>query len=152
VKAIMFTRFTDHARKVMTIANQEAMRFNRDYIGTEHILLGLVKVGSGRAVTLLNSLEIDLRRVRIEVEKRIESICQQIEVMERPPTPRAKSVIEYALEEMQRLGQSAVGTEQILLGLLREQESIAAQVLNDLGLDLERVRNEVRRLSDAEEV
>jgi ATP-dependent Clp protease ATP-binding subunit ClpC len=147
----MFTRFTDHARKVMTMANDEAMRFNRDYIGTEHILLGLVKVGSGKAMRILNNLEIDLRRVRIEIEKRIESICQQIEVMERPPTLRAKHVIEYALEEMQHLGQTAVGTEQILLGLLREPGGIAAQVLNELGLDLERVRDEVRRLTDAEE-
>jgi ATP-dependent Clp protease ATP-binding subunit ClpC len=147
----MFDRFTQTARNVMIAANRETMRFNHEYIGTEHILLGLVKVGSGNAVMVLNNLNIDLRNVRVEVEKRIAAICQQVDRAEVPPTPRAKRVIEYAIGEMRQLNHASMGTVHILLGLLTEQGGVAAQVLMDLGLDLEKVRDEIRRLGDAEE-
>jgi ATP-dependent Clp protease ATP-binding subunit ClpC len=120
----MFERFTDRARKVMALANQEAQRFNHEYIGTEHILLGLVKEGSGVGADMVTMGKL-------------------------PQTPRAKKVIEFAIEEARALNHNYVGTEHILLGLLRETEGIAAQVLMNLGLKLENVRQEVLNLLGA---
>ena len=142
----MYERFTDRARKVMQLANQEAQRFNHEYIGTEHILLGLVKEGSGVAANVLKNLEVDLRKIRLEVEKLVQSGPEMVTVGKLPQTPRAKKVIEYSMEEARNLNHSYVGTEHILLGLLREQEGVAAQVLMNLGLKLEDVREEVLNL------
>src|SRR3954463_4937392 len=138
----MFERFTDRARKVMALANQEAQRFNHEYIGTEHILLGLVKEGSGVGATVLKNLDIDLRKVRLEVEKLVKSGPDMVTMGKLPQTPRAKKVIEYAIEEARNLGHNYVGTEHLLLGLLREKDGVAAQVLMNLGLKLEEVREE----------
>ncbi len=142
----MFERFTDRARKVMQLANQEAQRFNHEYIGTEHILLGLVKEGSGVAANVLKNLDVDLRKIRMEVEKIVQSGPDMVTMGKLPQTPRAKKVIEYSMEEARNLNHNYVGTEHILLGLLREQEGVAAQVLMNLGLKLEDVREEVLNL------
>ncbi|MCH2128114.1 MAG: ATP-dependent Clp protease ATP-binding subunit [Pirellulaceae bacterium] len=142
----MYERFTDRARKVMQLANQEAQRFNHEYIGTEHILLGLVKEGSGVAANVLKNLEVDLRKIRLEVEKLVQSGPEMVTMGKLPQTPRAKKVIEYSMEEARNLNHNYVGTEHILLGLLREQEGVAAQVLMNLGLKLEEVREEVLNL------
>ena len=145
----MFERFTDRARKVMALANQEAQRFNHEYIGTEHILLGLVKEGSGVGANVLKNLGVDLRRVRLEVEKLVKSGPEMVTMGKLPQTPRAKRVIEYAIEEARNLNHNYVGTEHLLLGLLREQDGVAAQVLMNLGLKLEDVREEVLNLLGA---
>jgi len=142
----MYERFTDRARKVMQLANQEAQRFNHEYIGTEHVLLGLIKEGSGVAANVLKNLDIDLRKIRLEVEKLVQSGPDMVTMGKLPQTPRAKKVIEYSMEEARNLNHNYVGTEHILLGLLREQEGVAAQVLMNLGLKLEDVREEVLNL------
>jgi len=145
----MFERFTDRARKVMALANQEAQRFNHEYIGTEHILLGLVKEGSGVGATVLKNLDVDIKKLRLEIEKLVKSGPDMVTMGKLPQTPRAKKVIEYAIEEARSLNHNYVGTEHILLGLLRESEGIAAQVLMNLGLKLEEVRQEVLNLLGA---
>ena len=145
----MFERLTDRARKVMALANQEAQRFNHEYIGTEHILLGLVKEGSGVGANVLKNLDIDLRKVRLEVEKLVKSGPEMVTMGKLPQTPRAKKVIEYAIEEARNLNHNYVGTEHLLLGLLREHDGVAAQVLLNLGLKLEEVREEVLNLLGA---
>jgi len=142
----MYERFTDRARKVMQLANQEAQRFNHEYIGTEHVLLGLVKEGSGVAANVLKNLDVDLRKIRLEVEKLVQSGPEMVTMGKLPQTPRAKKVIEYSMEEARNLNHNYVGTEHVLLGLLREQEGVAAQVLMNLGLKLEEVREEVLNL------
>ena len=138
----MFERFTDRARKVMALANQEAQRFNHEYIGTEHILLGLVKEGSGVGATVLKNLDVDIKKLRLEVEKQVKSGPDMVTMGKLPQTPRAKKVIEYAIEEARSLNHNHVGTEHILLGLLRETEGIAAQVLMAVGLKLENIKTE----------
>ncbi len=145
----MFERFTDRARKVMALANQEAQRLNHEYIGTEHILLGLVKEGSGVGANVLRNLDVDLRRVRLEVEKLVKAGPEMVTMGKLPQTPRAKKVIEYAIEEARNLNHNYVGTEHLLLGLLREHDGVAAQVLLNLGLRLEEVREEVLNLLGA---
>src|SRR5437899_2030783 len=142
----MYERFTDRARKVMQLANQEAQRFNHEYIGTEHILLGLVKEGTGVAANVLKNLDIDLLKIRLEVEKIVQAGPDMVTMGKLPQTPRAKKVIEYSIEEARTLNHNYVGTEHLLLGLLREQEGVAAQVLMNLGLKLEDVREEVLNL------
>ncbi len=145
----MFERFTDRARKVMALANQEAQRFNHEYIGTEHVLLGLVKEGSGVGANVLKNLDVDLRKVRLEVEKLVKSGPDMVTMGKLPQTPRAKKVIEYAIEEARNLNHNYVGTEHLLLGLLREHDGVAAQVLMNLGLKLDEVREEVLNLLGA---
>jgi ATP-dependent Clp protease ATP-binding subunit ClpC len=130
----------------MQLANQEAQRFNHEYIGTEHVLLGLIKEGSGVAANVLKNLDVDLRKIRLEVEKLVQSGPDMVTMGKLPQTPRAKKVIEYSMEEARNLNHNYVGTEHILLGLLREQEGVAAQVLMNLGLKLEEVREEVLNL------
>jgi ATP-dependent Clp protease ATP-binding subunit ClpC len=142
----MFERFTDRARRVMGLANQEAQRFNHESIGTEHVLLGLIKEGSGVAANVLRNLGVDLKRVRMEIEKKVPSGHDMVTMGRLPFTPRAKKVIELAFEEARALGHNYVGTEHLLLGLLRESEGVAAQVLVEQGLKLEEVREEVLRL------
>lgn len=146
----MNDRFTDRANKVMELANQEALRFNHEYIGTEHILLGLIKEGSGVASTVLKDRDVDLCKIRLEVEKCMRSGPGPPTTGKLPQTPRAKKVIEYSMEEARNHG-SYVNTADILLGLLREQDGAAAQVLVNLGLKLEEVREEVLRLLGCED-
>ena len=146
----MFDRFTDRARKVMGLARQEAQRFNHDYIGTEHILLGLIQEGSGVAADVLKNLDVDPKKIRQEIEKLVSHGTTMVTMGQLPFTPRAKKVLELALEEASNLGHNYIGTEHLLLGLIREQEGIAAQVLQNLSVRLEDVREEVLELLGAE--
>jgi ATP-dependent Clp protease ATP-binding subunit ClpA len=139
----VFERFTDRARKVMALANQEAQRFNHEYIGTEHILLGLVKEGSGVGANVLKNLHVDLHKLRLEVERLVKAGPEPVTMGKLHQTPRAKRVIEHAIAESRSLHDKYVGTEHVLLGLLREPDGIAAQVLMKLGLKLEEVRQKV---------
>jgi ATP-dependent Clp protease ATP-binding subunit ClpA len=142
----MYGRFTDRARKVLQLAKQEAQRFEPGYVGTEHILLGLVREGASVASLVLKNLDIDLRKIRLEVEKVVQPEPGIVLTGKLPQTPRAKKVIEYSIEEAHNLNHNYVGTEHLLLGLLREEEGMAAQVLMNLGLRLEVVRQEILHL------
>lgn len=142
-------RYTDRLRKVLLLANQEAQRLNHEYIGTEHLLLGLVKEGSGVAAHVLKNLDVDLRKIRIEAEKLLQSGPEMVTMGRLPQTPRAKQVLRYAEEEAQQLQHHYVGTEHFLLGLIRENEGVAAQVLINLGLQLDEVRKEILQLIGA---
>jgi ATP-dependent Clp protease ATP-binding subunit ClpC len=141
----MYERFTDRARKVMQLANQEAQRFNHEYIGTEHILLGLVKEGSGVAPNVLSNLNVDLRKVREWVEKIVQfgPPSDLSDWSRLPLTPRAKKAIDHAYDESRCLKHNHIGPEHLLLGLLREEEGVAAQVLMHLGLKLDKARSVV---------
>ncbi|HEY8343876.1 MAG TPA: ATP-dependent Clp protease ATP-binding subunit [Bacillota bacterium] len=141
----MFERFTERARKVVLHAQKEAIRLRHNVVGTEHLLLGLVQEGEGIAGRALQGLEIDLSKVRSEVEKII-GVGDQIIIGEVPFTPRAKRVLEMAFDEARQLGHNYIGTEHILLGLIREGEGVAAQVLKNLGVDLENARKQVMNL------
>jgi len=142
----MFNRFTERARKVLVLAKEEARRFNHDYIGTEHILLGLIREGEGVACAVLQNLGIDLNRLRKELERLISPGSIATIGGDLPFTPRAKKALELAAEEARNLGHNYIGTEHILLGLLREEEGLAAQVLYSLGVDLRKVREEIASL------
>lgn len=142
----MYERFTDRARKVLALANQEAQRFNHEYIGTEHILLGLGREGSGVGANVLKNLKVDLQGMCCEVEKLVKHAAAKVLIGKLPQTPQARKVIEYAIEESRNLFHHYVGTEHLLLGLLREPDSVASQVLTNLGLRLEDVRKEMLRL------
>ena len=141
----MFERFTDRARRVVVLAQEEARLLNHNYIGTEHLLLGLIHEGRGVAARALESLGIGLEAVRQQVEGII-GRGQQAPSGHVPFTPRAKKVLELSLREAHQLGHDYIGTEHILLGLIREGEGIAAQVLVRLGADLNRVRQQVIQL------
>ncbi len=141
----MFERFTDRARRVVVLAQEEARMLNHNYIGTEHILLGLIHEGEGVAAKALESLGISLEAVRQQVEEIIGQ-GQQAPSGHIPFTPRAKKVLELSLREALQLGHNYIGTEHILLGLIREGEGVAAQVLARLGADLNRVRQQVIQL------
>src|SRR6478736_891105 len=141
----MFERFTDRARRVVVLAQEEARMLNHNYIGTEHILLGLIHEGEGVAAKALESLGISLEAVRAQVQEIIGE-GQQAPSGHIPFTPRAKKVLELSLREALQLGHNYIGTEHILLGLIREGEGVAAQVLNKLGADLNRVRQQVIQL------
>jgi len=143
----MFNRFTERARRVILLAREEAKRLNHDYLGTEHLLLGLIREGEGVGATALRNLGIDLAHVRHEVEKAVGRgegnlfLGQQI-----PFTPRAKKVLELAVTEARNLGHGYIGTEHLLLGLIKEGEGVAAQILTNLGADFEAVREEIANL------
>jgi len=141
----MYDKFTERARHVMLHAKEEARRFGHEYIGTEHILLGIAKEGTGVAAHVLKSLDVDLKKIRKEVEKMVQSGPSPAPSgRQQPPfTPRAKKVLELSMEEARNIGHNYVGTEHLLLGLLRENDGIAAQVLLNMGLKLETVREEV---------
>ena len=141
----MFERFTDRARRVVVLAQDEARMLKHNYIGTEHILLGLIHEGEGVAAEALGSLGISLDAVRQQVEEIIGQ-GQEAPSGHIPFTPRAKKVLELSLRESLQLGHKYIGTEHILLGLIREGDGVAAQVLVRLGADLNRVRHEVIQL------
>ena len=140
-----FDKFTERARRVLTLAQEEALRFNHNYIGTEHLLLGLVREGEGVAAKVLSNMGVELNKVRSAVEFIIgrgdRAVMGEIGL-----TPRAKKVIELAVDEARRLGHHYIGTEHLLLGLVREGEGIAAGVLESLGVSLDKVRAEVTRI------
>jgi ATP-dependent Clp protease ATP-binding subunit ClpC len=143
----MYEKLTEKAQKVFKYARQEAQRMGHQYIGTEHLLLGLVREGTGVAATVLQRLNVDPKKVRLEVERIVKSGTDVISTgREFTLAPRAKKAFEYAFEEAKRLGQNYIGTEHLLLGLLREEEGIAAQVLLNLGVELEEVQEAVMEL------
>ena len=140
--ASRFEKFTERARRVLSLSQEEAQRFNHNYIGTEHILLGLIQETDGAAAMVLLNLDVELRQVRSEVESIVgrgeHSTSGKIGL-----TPRAKKVIELAVAEARRHDHHYVGTEHLLIGLMREGEGVAAGVLESLGIDLERIRTEI---------
>ena len=142
----MYQQFTDDARKVIQFANQEAQRFNHEYLGSEHLLLGMIKEGSGVAATVLRNMDVDLRKIRNEVEKIVAAGPVMVTMGELPQTPRAKKTIENAIEEARNLNHNYVGTEHLLLGLSRVRDSVAVQVLMNLNVNPEKVREEVLNL------
>jgi len=146
----MFGRFTERAQQVLVLAQEEARRLTHNFIGTEHLLLGLIREGSGVAARALQNMGVDLNKVRQEVE-RIVPKGNKAPTHGISYTPRAKRVVELSIEEGQNLGHNYVGTEHILLGLIREGEGIAAQVLANLGVDLKRARKEVIQLLGGED-
>src|SRR5947207_4359781 len=140
--------FTPRAQQVLQLARKEADRFNHNYVGTEHLLLGLIKLGQGVAVNVLQKMGLDLETVRMEVEKQVGSGPETKMVGNIPYTPRVKKVLALAGKEAKALNHSYVGTEHILLGLLREGEGVAARVLKSLEVDIERTRNEILKELD----
>src|SRR2546425_4985100 len=140
--------FTPRAQQVLALARKEADRFNHNYVGTEHLLLGLIKLGQGVAVNVLQKMGLDLETVRMEVEKQVGSGPETKIVGNIPYTPRVKKVLALAGKEAKALNHSYVGTEHILLGLLREGEGVAARVLKSLEIDIERTRNEILKELD----
>ncbi len=147
----MFEKFTERARKVMSLARQEAQRLNSEFIGTEHILLGVIQEGGGVAAKVLKQMNVDLKRIRQEIEKLITpSTSPTVTLGQLPFSPRAKRVIELAGETAGQLGHDVIGTEHLLLGLLKENEGIAAQVLTNLGLRLDEVRDTVLEVLGAD--
>jgi ATP-dependent Clp protease ATP-binding subunit ClpC len=142
----MFERFTDRARRVIVLAQDEARMLDHNYVGTEHLLLGLIHEGDGIAAKALESLGISLDVVREQVEGIIGRGQQAPRSGHIPFTPRAKKVLEFSLREALQLGHSYIGTEHILLGLIREGQGVAAQVLVGLGVDLDRARERVIQL------
>lgn len=142
----MYERFTDRARKVMQLANQEAQKLNHEYVGTEHLLLGLEREGGGVATRVLQDLGVDMNRIRREVESLVKPGPEMVTMGKLPQTPRVKKAIEAAMEEARDLGHNYVGTDHILLGLLREAEGIAPTVLMNLGVNLDAARTAVRKV------
>jgi len=145
----MFERFTEHAREVMSLANQEAQQFGHEFIGTEHILWGLAKEVHGVAAAVLKHFNVDLKPLRKEVETLLEG-RPHVEATEKlAQTEHTKNVIRYAVEEARSLHHNYVGTEHLLLGLMRDGKAISAKVLTNLGLRIDAVREQVERLSPA---
>ena len=144
----MMNNFTPRAQQVLALARKEADRFNHNYVGTEHLLLGLIKLGQGVAVNVLQKMGLDLETVRMEVEKQVGSGPETKMAGNIPYTPRVKKVLALAGKEAKSLNHSYVGTEHILLGLLREGEGVAARVLKNLEIDIERTRNEILKELD----
>jgi ATP-dependent Clp protease ATP-binding subunit ClpC len=146
----MFDRFSERARKTMSFARQEAQRFHHDYIGTEHMLLGLLDEGTGVAVQALRDLGAESDAVRAAVEKIVKTGSRPVPTGQIPFTPRGKRVLEFSLEEAQSLGHDHIGTEHLLLGLARAEKGVASMVLiRDMGLSVERIRTKVVELVPA---
>tara|TARA_R110002095_G_scaffold158524_1_gene137411 strand:+ start:70668 stop:71135 length:468 start_codon:yes stop_codon:yes gene_type:complete len=145
----VYEDFTDQAEKVMQLANTEALRLNYEHLDTENILAGLMKEGSGVAVNFLIKLDIDLRIIRLEVEKLVQSGLDCVTSVRLPLTLQAKKVIEFAREERLTLNDNYVGTEHLFLGIMREQDGVAAQVLVNRGLKLEECHEEFLNLLGA---
>src|ERR1700746_3848473 len=140
--------FTPRAQQVLALARKEADRFNHNFVGTEHLLLGLIKLGQGVAVNVLQKLGLDLETVRMEVEKQVGTGPDQKMIGNIPYTPRVKKVLALAAKEARALNHTYVGTEHILLGLLREGDGVAARVLKNLDIDIEQTRQEILKELD----
>ena len=143
----MFERFTERARRVIILAREEAGRFRHDFVGTEHILLGLIRDGEGIATAVLQRLGLRLETVKAEVERALAGFPKTLTFGEVPFTPQAKRVLELSIEEARQLGHNYIGTEHLLLGLMKEGQSIAAKILESLGARLDEVRQETLSLS-----
>src|SRR5699024_361016 len=141
---MMFGRFTERAQKVLALSQEEATRLGHNNIGTEHILLGLIREGEGIAAKALQSLGLEIEKIQEEVEELIGVGQEPLQTIHY--TPRAKKVVELSQDEARKLGHSYVGTEHILLGLIREGEGVAAKALQSLGLEIEKIQEEVEEL------
>ncbi|MFQ5913724.1 MAG: ATP-dependent Clp protease ATP-binding subunit [Nitrospinota bacterium] len=142
----MFKRFTERARKVIILAREEAERYHHEYLGTEHILLGILKDGGGIAIALLQKVGQDVKKIRMEVERNLpKSLSSSVEG-DIPFTPKAKKVLEYAVEEARLMGHNYIGTEHLLLGLIREKDGLAAKILSNLGIKLQQTREQTLNL------
>ena len=139
----MATRYTERAQRIILLAQEEAKRLNHDYVGTEHILLGMITINEGRACQVLNNLKADRKRIREEINNLAGPGDNMLLLGDIPFTPKAKKALEYAFEEAQQMGHTYVGSEHFLLGLIREGEGVAARVLEKMGFELEQVRAEV---------
>ena len=142
------SNFTPRAQQVLALARKEADRFNHNFLGTEHLLLGLIKLGQGVAVNVLQKMGLDLETVRMEVEKQVGTGPDQKMIGNIPYTPRVKKVLALASKEAKNLNHTYVGTEHILLGLLREGDGVAAKVLRNLDVDIEQTRQEILKELD----
>jgi len=142
------SNFTPRAQQVLALARKEADRFNHNFLGTEHLLLGLIKLGQGVSVNVLQKMGLDLETVRMEVEKQVGTGPDQKMIGNIPYTPRVKKVLALASKEAKALNHTYVGTEHILLGLLREGDGVAAKALKNLGVDIERTRQEILKELD----
>src|SRR5881398_2557152 len=140
--------FTPRAQQVLALARKEADRFNHNFVGTEHVLLGLIRLGQGTAVAVLGKMGIDLETVRLEIEKQVGTGPDQKMIGNIPYTPRVKKVLALAAKEARALNHTYVGTEPILLGLLREGDGVAARVLKNLDVDIEQTRQEILKELD----
>jgi ATP-dependent Clp protease ATP-binding subunit ClpC len=151
----MFERFTEHARHVIELAGREAQRFGNEYVGTEHLLWGLAKETQGVAAIVLGRFQVDLKPLRREMEEMLKTRPHVESVNKLPQSIHAKETLQYAVEEARAMRHNYVGTEHILLGLMRNSMAVSAQVLADFNLDLDAVREEVRRVvasrADAQE-
>ena len=144
----MAKRFTENAQKIILIAQEEAKRLNHDYVGTEHLLLGLCAIDGTVSHKILNTVGVTFRKVRQEIEKMV-GIGDTIMLLgEIPFTPRAKKVLEFSVEEAQLLNSDAIGTEHILLGLIREEEGVAGKVLTNLGVNLVLIREAILNFAE----
>src|SRR6202167_4812143 len=137
------SNFTPRAQQVLALARKEADRFNHNYLGTEHLLLGLIKLGQGVAVNVLQKMGLDLETVRMEVEKQVGTGPDQKMIGNTPYTPRVKKVIALAQKEAKQLNHTYVGTEHLLLGMLREGDGVAAKVLRSLDVEIEQTRQDI---------
>src|SRR5215216_2049395 len=144
----MMNNFTPRAQQVLALARKEADRFNHNFVGTEHLLLGLIKLGQGVAVNVLQKMGLDLETVRMEVEKQVGTGPDQKMIGNIPYTPRVKKVLSLAAKEAKALNHTYVGTEHILLGLLREGDGVAARVLKNMDVDIEQTRQEILKELD----
>ncbi|MBE17446.1 MAG: ATP-dependent Clp protease ATP-binding subunit ClpC [Nitrospinae bacterium] len=142
----MFKRFTERARKVVILAREEAERYRHEYLGTEHILLGLLKDGGGIAIAVLQKLGIDPKQLRVELERNLPKSVDTPVEGDIPFTPKAKKVLEYAVEEARLMGHNYIGTEHLLLGIVREKDGLAAKVLSSLGINLQETREQTVNL------
>ncbi len=145
----MFERFTDRARRCLQLANRQAQRLNHESYGTEHILMGLLEEGSGIAANVLKNLDVSLHQLEEEIKKMVQAEPDIVTMGKLPMTPRGRQVCEYAIEEARKLSHNYVGTEHLLLGLLREGDGLACQVLLKCGVKLEDVREEILNLLGA---
>lgn len=145
----MVLRYTDRARKVMALANEEAQRFNHEYIGTEHVLLGLLKEGSGIGATVLKNLKLDMTNIRSSIENLVKPGPEVVQLGKLQLTPRTKNVLEYANSEAVELGHHYLGTEHLLLGLTKVEGNIVPQVLKEYGVTFEQCREDTLNLLGA---
>ena len=142
----MFKRFTERARKVIILAREEAERYRHEYLGTEHILLGILKDGGGIAIAVLQKVDQDNKKIRAEVERNLPKSLTSAVEGDIPFTPKAKKVLEYAVEEARLIGHNYIGTEHLLLGLIREKDGLAAKILDGLGIKLQQTREQTLNL------
>ena len=142
----MFKKFTERARRVIILAREEAERYQHEYLGTEHILLGVIKDGGGIAVLVLQRLGVDIRQLKPEIERNLPLSSNTLVIGDIPFTSRAKKVLEYAVEEARAMGHSYIGTEHLLIGLIKEKDGVAYRILSSFGLQYSDIKEQTINL------